>query len=217
MSVFDTLGIKHINSNPYYPQGNGRIETSITSLHVQSWSSLMVSNSNGMMHSLWLPTAITLHHWQMTLSLHSILLHAKPLVENRITEIAIDKKVTKTSDLKIGQLVLIKNHQKGPFNQTYIYNHWIAGIPNESTVLLTAPDDREKNWNIHHVKLVSSLDVTTHGQSSKVEPPTGAFQQFWDSIQQDTSNDVGVCGYSPNHSYNLWSKTKRPLVYFHIV
>ena len=26
MSVFDTLGIKHIYSNPYYPQGNGGIE-----------------------------------------------------------------------------------------------------------------------------------------------------------------------------------------------
>ena len=26
MSVSNTLGIKHIYSNPYYPQGNGRIE-----------------------------------------------------------------------------------------------------------------------------------------------------------------------------------------------
>ena len=26
MSVFDSLGIKHIYSNPYYPKGNGRIE-----------------------------------------------------------------------------------------------------------------------------------------------------------------------------------------------
>ena len=26
MSMFDTLGIKHINSNPYYPQGNVGIE-----------------------------------------------------------------------------------------------------------------------------------------------------------------------------------------------
>ena len=26
MSVFNTLGIKHIYSNPYYPHGNGRIE-----------------------------------------------------------------------------------------------------------------------------------------------------------------------------------------------
>ena len=34
MSVFDTLGIKLIYSNPYYPQGNGRIKMYITSLHV---------------------------------------------------------------------------------------------------------------------------------------------------------------------------------------
>ena len=26
MSVINTFGIKHIYSNPYYPQGNGRIE-----------------------------------------------------------------------------------------------------------------------------------------------------------------------------------------------
>ena len=26
MSVFDSLGIKHIYSNPYYPKGNSRIE-----------------------------------------------------------------------------------------------------------------------------------------------------------------------------------------------
>ena len=73
ITVFDTLGIKHIYSNPYYPQGNWRIKMSITSLSVQSQRSLRVVNSNGMMHSLRLPTAIALHHWWMTLSLHSIL------------------------------------------------------------------------------------------------------------------------------------------------
>ena len=26
MSMFDSLGIKHIYSNPYYPKGNSRIE-----------------------------------------------------------------------------------------------------------------------------------------------------------------------------------------------
>ena len=26
MSVFDTLGVESIYSNPYYPQGNGRVE-----------------------------------------------------------------------------------------------------------------------------------------------------------------------------------------------
>ena len=97
------------------------------------------------------------------------------LVENRITEPAIYRKVTKASDLKIVQLVLIKNHQKGPINPTYIYDHWVAGIPNESPVLLTKPDGREKKCNIHHDKPVSSLDVTTHGHSSNVELPTGAF------------------------------------------
>ena len=131
-------------------------------------------------------------------------------MENRITKPALDKKVTKASDLKIGQPVLIKNHQKGPFDLAYIYDHQVAGIPNESIVLLTMPDGKETKCNIHHVKLVSSLDVTTLGHSSQVEIPTGAFQQFWDSFQQDTSNSVGVHGYSSHHSYNLSSKTKRP-------
>ena len=71
-------------------------------------------------------------------------LHAKLHAENRITKPAINKKVTKVSDLKIGQLVLIKNHQKGMFDPTDIYDHQVAGIPNESMVLLTKPDGREK-------------------------------------------------------------------------
>ena len=102
-------------------------------------------------------------------------LHAKLLAENRNTEPAIGKKVTKASDLKVGQLVLIKNHQKGPFNLTHIYDHWVVGIPNESTVLLTTPDGKEKKCNIYLVKLVSSLDVTTVGHSSQVELPKAHF------------------------------------------
>ena len=100
--------------------------------------------------------------------------------------------------------MLIKNYQKGPFDLTYIYDHHVAGIPNEGTVLLTTPDGREKKCNIHHVKLVSFLDVATHGHISKVELPTGAFQQFWDSIQQNASTHFSVQGSShPNHLYNL--------------
>ena len=93
-------------------------------------------------------------------------------MKKRIIEI-----YTPLQDLRIGQLVLIKNHQKGPFDPTYIYDHWVAGIPNESIVLLTTPDGREKKCNIHHVNLVSSLDVITHGHNSNVELPTGTFQQ----------------------------------------
>ena len=63
-------------------------------------------------------------------------IHAKPLVENRSTKPAINKKVTKGSDLKIGQLILIKNHWKGPFVPTYIYNHLVAGIPTKAQYYL---------------------------------------------------------------------------------
>ena len=103
---------------------------SITFLSAQLRSSLTVVNSNGIMCSHWLPTAITLHHQWMPLSLHlqnycryvgdqpgrlieqelkkKWKLHAKLLAENRITKPVINKKVTKASDLKIGQPVLIK-------------------------------------------------------------------------------------------------------------
>ena len=77
MSVFDKLGIKHTYSNPYSPQGNDRIETSINFLSIPSQSSLTVLNSNGMMYSLWLPIAITLPNQWMTLSHHSILYMAE--------------------------------------------------------------------------------------------------------------------------------------------
>ena len=42
-------------------------------------------------------------------------LHTKLLTENRFTETKSNRKVTKASDLNIGQLVFIKDHCKGPF------------------------------------------------------------------------------------------------------
>ena len=135
-------------------------------------------------------------------------LHAKLLAENRTTKPAMDKKVTKASDLKIGQLVLIKNHWKCPFDPTYIYNHQVVSIPNECTVLLTTPGGKERKCNIHHVKPVSSLDVATPNSS---EFPVGTFQQFQDSIQQNASTSISVQGSShSNHIYNLQLKTKKP-------
>ena len=88
-------------------------------------------------------------------------LHAKLLVENRLTEPAINKKVTKALDLKIGHPVLIKNHWKGPFDQTYIYKHQVAGIPKESTVLLITRDGREKKCVLghNHWYMISSPDI----------------------------------------------------------
>ena len=48
-------------------------------------------------------------------------LQAKLLAENRISKPETNTKVTKASDLKIGDLILIKKHQKGPSDLTYIY------------------------------------------------------------------------------------------------
>ena len=117
-------------------------------------------------------------------------LHAKLLTENRITDPIDNKKVTKATDLKIGQLVFVKDHHKGTFNPSYIVDHTVAGIVNESTVLLTTPYSKEKRCNIHHIKPVTTLNASA-----------SVFQQFQDDIQKDPG-----CA-QPSHSYNLHSKT----------
>ena len=59
--------------------------------------------------------------------------------ENRVTKPINDRKVTKASDLKIGQLVFVKDHCKGPFDPRYTFDHRISAIVNESMVVLTTP------------------------------------------------------------------------------
>ena len=63
-------------------------------------------------------------------------LHAKLLAENRIAEPLTNIKITGASDLKIGQMVLVKNHCKGPFDPVYIYVHQVAEILNDSMFYL---------------------------------------------------------------------------------
>ena len=76
-------------------------------------------------------------------------LHVKLLKENRRTDPAENKKITKANDLKIGLLVFVKHHQMGTFDPTYIYDHRVSGIPNDSTVMLTTPDGKEKKCNCY--------------------------------------------------------------------
>ena len=47
-------------------------------------------------------------------------LNAKMLAENGSIEPAANKQVTKASDLRVGQLVFGKDHQKGTFDSSYI-------------------------------------------------------------------------------------------------
>ena len=238
MSLFDTLGIKCIYSNPYYPQGNGRIE------HVHNFLKHKIAKfiyGNVLKWDDALPLAIYYYNIILLVDdlaspyylvhgfdllegrlsniqskcrymgiqpgmltvqeLHKLWnLHAKLLAENRMAEPAADKKIASASDLKTGQLVLVKNQHKGPFDPTYTYDYWVAKVLNDSTVLLTIPDSKEKLCNIHQVKLVSSLEVHVGLQAEILE---GTFPKFWDSIVQNSS---GANTSSPQHLYNLRSK-----------
>ena len=55
-------------------------------------------------------------------------LHAKLLRENRVTKPTNDRKVTKVSDLKVGQLAFVKDHDKCPFDPMYTFDHRVAAI-----------------------------------------------------------------------------------------
>ena len=116
-------------------------------------------------------------------------LNAKLLIEIRITEPKDTKNVTNVTNLKIGQLVFVKDHHKGTFDPTYIFDHRVAGIINDSTVLPTTLDGKEKRCSIHYIKPVTALEVSA-----------SAFQPFQDGIQKDQSSA------QTGHSYNLCSK-----------
>ena len=116
-------------------------------------------------------------------------LHAKLLKESRART---KQKITKTSNL-----VFVKDHQKGTFDPSYVYNHRVVGILNESTVLLTIPDGMEKRCNIHHVKQMTPLEAST-----------SAFSQFQDSIRKTPGNKQPA-----HHPYNLSSKKNLVLLF----
>ena len=46
--------------------------------------------------------------------------------ENRKADPTEHKKITKASDLKIGQLVFVKDHCKGTFAPTYTFDHRVS-------------------------------------------------------------------------------------------
>ena len=118
-------------------------------------------------------------------------LHAKLLKENRSTEPADNRKITKASDLKLGQLVFVKDHWKGTFNPSYVFDHRVGGILNDSTVVLTTPNGKERKCHIHHINPMTA-----------VEASTSALSQFQDSIQKKPEKKPPT-----SHQYNLHLKT----------
>ena len=76
----------------------------------------------------------------------------KLLEENSRADLAENKKISKANNLKIDQLVFVKDHCKGTFEPTNIYDHRVSGILNDCTVIFNTPDGKEKKYNIHHIK-----------------------------------------------------------------
>ena len=76
-------------------------------------------------------------------------LHAK-LEENRRTYPAENKKITKASTLKIGQLVFVKDNHRGTFDPTCVYDHRVSGVLNDSSYAYYSRWEREEVQHLSH-------------------------------------------------------------------
>ena len=121
-------------------------------------------------------------------------LHAELLHDSRKTkDPGEDRKFDKTSNLKIGELVLIKNHTASTFQPKYLADHRVIKIVNKSTVTMSSPDGKEKKCNIPHIKAISPTTALT-----------SAFEEFQKSIAKEGQN-LNTAKLS---CYNLRSQSK---------
>ena len=121
-------------------------------------------------------------------------LHAELLHDSRETKDPVEeRKFNKASDLKIGQLVLIKNHTASSFQPKYLADHRVVKILNDSTVIISYPDGKEKKCNIHHVKPIS---------------PTTAFTSAFEEFQKSVTNEGKELSTAKPSHYNLRSQSK---------
>ena len=121
-------------------------------------------------------------------------LHAELLHNSRQTKDPDEEsKFYKTSNLKIGQLVSIKNHTTSTFQPKSLAGPKVIKIANDSTVILSSPDGKEKKCNIHHVKAISSTTVFT-----------SAFEEF----QKIITKEGQTLNAAKQSCYNLRSQSK---------
>ena len=106
---------------------------------------------------------------------------------------AEERKFDKASDLKIEQLVLIKNHTASTFQPKYLADHRVIKIVNNSTVIMSSPDGKEKKCNIHHVKPIS---------------PATAFTSAFEEFQKSITKEGKKLNTAKQSHYNLRSQSK---------
>ena len=105
-------------------------------------------------------------------------LHAELLHDSRKSkDPEEERKFNKASNLKIGQLVLIKNHTASTFQPKYLGDHRITKIVHDSMVIVPSSDSKEKKCNIHHVKAISATTAFIL-----------AFEEFQESIAKESQS-----------------------------
>ena len=121
-------------------------------------------------------------------------LHAELLCDPRETTDPVEeRKFDKASDLKIGQLILIKNHTASTFQPKYLADHRVVKIVDDSAVIMSSPDGKEKKCNIHHVKPIH---------------PTTAFTSTFEEFQKSITKEGQKLNTVKQSHYCLRSQSK---------
>ena len=103
-----------------------------------------------------------------------------------------DAKHDRATDLKIGQLVLIKNNTGVVFDPKYLVDHRMVQIVKELVVILQTPGCKEKRCNIHNLKPINASQAFTP-----------AFQDFQESVTHHKEGTKQAA-----HGYNLREKCR---------
>ena len=72
--------------------------------------------------------------------------HAKNLQENRLLKMdtLVHNKNFKLHDIKVGQLIAMKNHLNGTFDTKFVSDYRILNIINEHTLLIQSPNGKTR-------------------------------------------------------------------------
>ena len=197
-ATFKSLGIKPIHSNPYRLQGNSRLENVHNFLKCTPFFLVFgrdplegrLSDLQNYCRYLGTePGQLAVDKLKCIWKLHVELLHDSRQSKDPEEE----RKFNKASDLKIGQLVLIKNHAASTFQPKYLGDYRVMKIVNDSTVIVSSPDGKEKKCNIHHVKAIS---------------PTTAFTSAFEEFQKSIAKEGQSLTTTKQTCYNLRSNSK---------
>ena len=90
-------------------------------------------------------------------------------------------------------MFLIKNHIASTFQPKYLADHRVIKIVNNSKIIVSSPDGKEKKCNIHYVKAIS---------------PTTSFTSAFEEFQKSITKEGQKHNTAKQSHYNLRSQSK---------